>query len=119
LQRPKLDIPQPGGGGGGGAAPAGGADADKVDIREDKMRLYFDLKNAPLIPTCMVQDIQKQVSRGKHRDLWDDGVTLYEYPAPEDPSKPAKQPIKVAYVLLAVVGLLSIEWLTRKLLRLA
>jgi len=110
LQRPNIPTP------GAAGAPA---DADKVEIREDKMRLYFDLKNAALIPTCMVQDIQKQVSRGKHRDLWDDGVTLYEYPAPDDPNKQPRQPIKVSYVLLAVVGLLSMEWLTRKLLRLA
>jgi hypothetical protein len=92
---------------------------DKTDIREDKPRLYFDLKNAHLIPTCMVQDVQKQVSRGKHRDLWDDGFVVYEYPPPEDPNKPGKPPIKISYVLVAVVGLLSVEWLIRKLLRLA
>ena len=92
---------------------------DKTDIREDKQRLYFDLKNAGLIPSCMVQDVQVQVSRGKHKDLWDDGFTVYEYPPPEDPNKPPKAPIKIAYVLLIVAGLLSTEWLIRKLLRLA
>lgn len=92
---------------------------DRGEIREDKPRLFFDLKNAHLIPTCMVQDVQVQRSRGKHRDLWDDGFVVHEYPKPDDPSKPAKPPIKVAYVLLAVVGLLSTEWLIRKLLRLA
>jgi len=36
---------------------------DKVDIREDKARLvYFDLKNAGLIPSCMVQDVQVAAS---------------------------------------------------------
>ena len=29
------------------------------------------------------------------------------------------KPVKLPWVLVAVVGLLSIEWLTRKLLRLA
>lgn len=107
LQRPKI-----------AADASGTSDADKVEIREDKMRLYFDLTNASLIPSCMVQDIQTQTSRGKYRDLWDDGVTIYTYDEPTD-GKPAKKPIKIAYVLLAVVGLLSVEWLIRKLLRLA
>lgn len=105
LQRPKL---------------ATGPEAeDKPDIREDRMRLYFDLKNAALIPSCMVQDVQRQVSRGKHRDLWDEGYVVYEYPRSEDPNVPVKSPIKISYVLFIVVGLLSAEWLTRKLLRLA
>ena len=107
LQRPKLEQAKE------------GDTPDQVEIRDDKMRLYFGLENAGLIPTCMVPDVQKQVSRGKHRDWWDEGVTLYEYPQPEDPNVPQKQPVKIAYVLLLVVGLLSVEWLTRKLLRLA
>ncbi|MFO0878925.1 MAG: hypothetical protein U0840_16405 [Gemmataceae bacterium] len=92
---------------------------DKTEIAENKQRLYFDLKNANLIPTCMVQDVQRQVSRGRHRDLWDDGFTLYEYPRSEDANKPTPKPVKISYVLLLVVGLLSTEWLIRKLLRLA
>jgi hypothetical protein len=96
LQRPKLEQ-----------AKDGDA-ADIVEIRDDKMRLFFDLKNASLIPTCMVSDVQKQVSRGKHRDWWDAGTSLG-----------GRLPFEISYVLLAVVGLLSTEWLTRKLLRLA
>jgi hypothetical protein len=98
-----------------------GAEADKerAAIRDDKQRLYFDLKNAELIPTCMVPDPQKQTSRGPVNDLWDDGVIIWNYDPPSDPGKPAEAPIKVSYVLLTVVGLLSIEWLIRKLLRLA
>jgi hypothetical protein len=107
LQRPKLEKEKD------------TEDADKVEIREDKMRLYFDLKNASLIPTCMLPDVQKSTSRGKHRDWWDEGLTLHEYPPSEDPNVPDRKPIKISYVLLAVVGLLSVEWLTRKLLRLA
>ncbi len=105
LTRPKLDTdPNP---------------TDRTEIRQDKQRLFFDLGNAHLIPTCMVEDVQSQRSRGRHRDLWDEGFTVYEYPPPEDPSEPARPPIKIAYVLLLIVGLLSTEWLIRKLLRLA
>jgi hypothetical protein len=108
LQRPKLSA-------------AGGAEAEKgrTEIREDKQRLYFDLKNAELIPGCMIQDVQTQESKGPVNDLWDDGVALWTYDPPGDPNLPAKQPVKVSYVLLTVVGLLSVEWLIRKLLRLA
>ena len=93
------------------AETAGGQGADAAEngrrtVNQDKPRLYFDLKNAGLIPTCMVQDVQKQTSRGPHKDLWDEGITLYEYPPPTDPSKPARQPISISYVLMIVVGLL-------------
>jgi hypothetical protein len=92
LTRPKL-----------GAA---GEDAkDKGEISEDKARLYFDLKNAELIPSCMLPDVKEQVSKGPVDDLWDKGFRL--------------GPIDLPYVLLLGVGLLSVEWLIRKLLRLA
>jgi hypothetical protein len=96
LRRPKLEKEKE------------GEATDSVDIRPDKMRLFFDLKNASLIPTCMMADVQKQVSRGKHRDWWDAGTSLG-----------GRLPFEISYVLLLVVGLLSAEWLTRKLLRLA
>ncbi len=92
LQRPKLE----------GDSPA--------DNKDDKLRLYFDLKNAHLIPTCMRPDVQTLRNRGPIEDLWDDGFVIWN----REP-----QPITMSYVLLAVVGLLSLEWLTRKLLRLA
>jgi hypothetical protein len=107
LQRPKERE------GGGGDAP------DKVEIREDKPRLYFDLKNAGLIPTCMRQDVATSTSKGPHQDLWDGGITIREYPPPSDPTKPPRKPVQISHVLLIVVGLLSVEWLIRKLLRLA
>jgi hypothetical protein len=34
-------------------------------------------------------------------------------------AEPPAKPVKVSWVLTAVVALLSLEWLTRKLLRLA
>jgi hypothetical protein len=95
LQRPKLDP-----------------STDKSDLKEDKLRLFFDLKNAHLIPTCMVTELKTQRTRLPYKDKWDEGWTIW-------PAEPPDQPIKFSYVLAAVVGLLSLEWLTRKLLRLA
>jgi hypothetical protein len=112
LQRPKEREAA-------GGTGVGGENPDKVEIREDKPRLYFDLKNAGLIPSCMESKVDEQESRGPHQDLWDGGITIYEYPPPSDPSKPPRQPVKISHVLLIVVGLLSLEWLIRKLLRLA
>ncbi|HTU19549.1 MAG TPA: hypothetical protein VMG10_15925 [Gemmataceae bacterium] len=94
LQRPKMET------------------ASQNENRDDKLRLYFDLKNAHLIPTCMRPDVQTLRNRGPIADLWDDGFVIWKREAPYPP-------IKMSYVLLAAVGLLSLEWLTRKLLRLA
>jgi hypothetical protein len=76
--------------------------------RKEPLRLFFDLSTAKLIPQCMVTDSKVQRSRGAVQDLWDQGFTLWS-----DPS------IRIANVLLLIVTLLSIEWLTRKLLKLA
>jgi hypothetical protein len=94
-----------------------GEGRDKDEPRTDKLRLYFDLHNAELIPSCMQSAVEKQTSRGPVHDLWDEGVTVYTYPQEE--GKPPRQPVKISYVLIACVGLLSMEWLIRKLLRLA
>ena len=94
LQRPKMEG------------------AVQNENKDDKVRLYFDLKNAQLIPTCMRPDVQTLRNRGPIADLWDDGFVIWKREAPYPP-------IKMSYVLLAAVGLLSLEWLTRKLLRLA
>jgi hypothetical protein len=61
----------------------------------------------------MSPDPQTSESKGQPRDLWDDGLPLPFLT--RDPDRP----VKLSWVLLAVVGLLSIEWLIRKLLRLA
>jgi hypothetical protein len=76
---------------------------------KETARLFFDLKSAPLIPKCMVTERKTVKSRGPIQDLWDAGVVLGD----------ADPPRKISAVLLIVVGLLSVEWLTRKLLKLA
>lgn len=76
--------------------------------RKEPLRLFFDLSSAKLIPKCMVTDLKVQRSRGAVQDLWDQGFSLWS-----DPS------VRMASLLLLIVTLLSIEWLTRKLLKLA
>jgi hypothetical protein len=94
LQRPKME------------------ERSRSEAKDDKLRLYFDLKNAHLIPACMRPDVQTLRNRGPIQDLWDEGFEVWH-------REPPAQPITMSWVLLAAVGLLSLEWLTRKLLRLA
>ncbi len=99
---------------GGEAAGAVKADKPGRESGDEKLRLYFDLDNAHLIPNCMISDKTISRSKGPVADwLWDDGWVLWT------PADTTKQPIKLSYVLVIGVGLLSVEWLTRKLLRLA
>ena len=56
----------------------------------------------------MVTESKVQRSRGPVKDLWDLGFTVSEDPR-----------VRMATVLIIVTLLLSVEWLTRKLLRLA
>jgi hypothetical protein len=70
------------------------------------LRLFFDLKSATLIPDCMTRKPLPQISRGPVKDLWDAGFEWFGLP-------------KVSLALMVIVGLFSIEWLTRKLLKLA
>jgi hypothetical protein len=77
----------------------------------DAPRLYFDLKNAKYIPECMIALTKVQRNRGQVHDLWDSGPTVgYDKKG---------EPIVLPWMLMGIVGLLSVEWLTRKLLRLA
>ncbi len=77
-------------------------------LSKEQPRLFFDLSSAKMIPRCMVTDSKVQRSRGAVQDLWDEGFTLWP-----DPS------VRMATVLLVITLLLSVEWLTRKLLKLA
>jgi hypothetical protein len=79
----------------------------------ENLKLLFDLKSAEMIPNCMTSNVDVQRNKGPLTDIWDEGITLYDRPMSEG------GPIKLSYVLIALVGLLSLEWLTRKLLRLA
>ena len=75
------------------------------------------------IPECMKTEKRQMQNRGPINDLWDRGVTM--------PTAEAENPFvrkylvswwsgqRLSVVLLAVVFLLSLEWLVRKLLRLA
>jgi hypothetical protein len=101
LERPKLEQP--------GERTTSLADEP---TGETGLRLYFDLNNADLIPSCMNTKRDIRRSRGAIVDQWDTG-----FPLPWADS--SGEPVKMAWVLTVVVGLLSLEWLTRKLLRLA
>lgn len=70
--------------------------------------LFFDLNTARLIPRCMMTDSKIQRSRGPVKDLWDQGFFFSTEP-----------PVGMANVLMLVALLLSLEWLARKLLKLA
>ncbi len=90
------------------------AGEDKVDpTAAEKLKLFFEMGNASLIPGCMTMKPEERRVRGRIKDQWDEGFTLW---TPKD--KP-NEPVKISYVLLLIVGLLSAEWLIRKLLRLA
>jgi hypothetical protein len=85
------------------AEPNESAEKDKAPLR-----LFFDLSSARLIPTCMITDRKVLKSRGPVEDLWDRGFSLWS-----DGS------MRMSAVLLLVVTLLGVEWLARKLLKLA
>lgn len=82
-------------------------DASEED--KDSLRLFFDLKAAELIPECMKTESKTRRSLGSVHDLWDDGFVIQQ----------GEPPLRVSYALLIIIGLLSIEWLTRKLIKLA
>ena len=91
--------------------------ADETKLKTDRLaeaakregeRFFFDLNSARWIPKCVVTQRSIKRNRGPIRDLWDEGFTISS-----DPS------VRMATVLLLVAGLLSVEWLTRKLLKLA
>jgi hypothetical protein len=88
---------------------------NKVSAKEStadekqELRLYFDMKAAEVIPDCMVTDRKTLRNRGPVKDVWDEGMEV----GTSDP------PWKISTALFVIVGLLSVEWLTRKLLKLA
>jgi hypothetical protein len=119
LSRPKMQEDA------GGAGPDKDKDKEeKVEFRDDKLKLYFDLGNAGLIPTCMVESVQSQTSLGEVNDRWaEDFVDLwYRYVKRTEPPTSRERPFAkkmFSWVLILAVGLFCTEWLIRKLLRLA
>jgi hypothetical protein len=103
------------------AAPEKGKDG-KAEKKE-ALRFFFDLNTAHLIPKCMVTESKVQRSRGKVDDLWDKAFALSGSSSTEPDRSgkeaPRKDPPAMAHVLLLVTCLLSLEWLIRKLLKLA
>jgi len=90
----------------------GDESAEAEGASKEKLKLLFDLRTADIIPQCMVAQSKTQRINGPVTDLWDKGFVV-------PGTSSWETPFRMSWVLLAVVGLLSIEWLTRKLLRLA
>jgi hypothetical protein len=76
-------------------------------------RLFFDLDSAGWIPECLDSQVVPYRTEGKTVDLWDKGWGVFA-----DLSHPEKAD-GWPWALVLVVLLLSVEWLTRKLLKLA
>jgi hypothetical protein len=77
-----------------------------------RVKLAFKLSEADklaLIPQCIEDTSQTQRNRGAVEDLWDKGPVFTL----------GGRTIEIGWLLLAAVGALSLEWLIRKLLRLA
>jgi hypothetical protein len=94
--------------------------------RDQDRRLFFDLKTAPLIPDYLIERHDVQRNRGPIKDLWDEGpsvATGYNWVRKTLglglPELNKEADTRVGLALFAIVGLFSIEWLTRKLLKLA
>lgn len=98
----------------------------KLPKLEGAPRLAYkiaDTELLALIPECMKTEKRSNQNRGPVRDLWDRGLTM---PTAEASSGWVQKYLvswwsgqRLSIVLLAVVFLLSLEWLVRKLLRLA
>lgn len=89
--------------------------ADKLEEKPatvESPKLLLKLADTDVIPPCLTaMEPRVSRSRGAVDDLWDNGPILgYDS---------SGRPIEFASLLLVIVGLLSLEWLGRKLLRLA
>jgi hypothetical protein len=77
-----------------------------------RVKLAFRLAETDrlaLIPACIEDNSQTFRNRGAVEDLWDRGPVF----------EMGSRRVEIGWLLLAAIGLLSVEWLTRKLLRLA
>ena len=76
---------------------------------------FGDDESLKLIPECFKADVKTARNRGAVEDYWDKGVTLPSFLT----SWYSDKPQRLGALLLVCVGLLSVEWLIRKLLKLA
>jgi hypothetical protein len=84
----------------------------------DGKRLAFkfgDEEALKVIPECFIEDKKTGLNRGAVEDYWDKGIELPHWMTGWYSDKP----MRIGLMLLVCVGLLSAEWLTRKLLKLA
>jgi hypothetical protein len=89
-------------------------EADKLSGKIGES-LYFDVNTASLIPELMITDKDEKETKGEAPYLWDQGPKWkWEFELFGQDFV-----IRFSYVMIALVGLLSAEWLTRKLLKLA
>ena len=79
---------------------------------------FGDEESLKLIPDCIKQDAKTIRNKGKVEDYWDKGFELPTWMT-NWMTGPSDRPMRVGYMLLLIGTLLSIEWLTRKLLKLA
>ena len=79
---------------------------------------FGDDESLKLIPDCIKQDAKTIRNKGKVEDYWDRGVTLPKW-ATQWLTGPTDRPMRIGYMLLLCGTLLTAEWLTRKLLKLA
>jgi hypothetical protein len=88
---------------------ASGAEGKRLAFR------FGDDESLKLIPECFKADVKTARNRGAVEDYWDKGVELPHFLTGWYSDKPQR----LGALLLVCVGLLSVEWLTRKLLKLA
>ncbi|MEZ6142036.1 MAG: hypothetical protein R3B84_15835 [Zavarzinella sp.] len=86
-----------------------GAEGQRLTFR------FTDEEAVKKIPDCISSNVQTLRNKGAIEDYWDRGVTLPSFMT----SWMTDKPMRVGLMLLIVVGLLSLEWMTRKLLKLA
>lgn len=91
------------------SACASGAEGKRLSFK------FADEESLKLIPSCMGTETKTLRNRGAVEDYWDKGFTLPSFMTKWMTDKP----MQVGYGLLLCVLLLSIEWMIRKLLKLA
>jgi hypothetical protein len=92
---------------------SGAISAKELTPENESERLFFDLDTAGWIAECLRETVVPYRTEGKVTDLWDKGWTVFANL--EHPDQATGPP----WALILIVVLLSGEWLTRKLIKLA